>query len=286
MTPESVMHDFQTPTPIRLTVQIPRGRVRLIAEDRETTGVELVADPGDAAAQQWLADAQVTQNGEEILVLIRDRHWNHFGIGGRGIDATVRLPNASAAKLSIGAGRIETDGPLGDVEAATGSGAIRLAQTARASAHSGSGDISIANASGSVDVKSGSGNVAIGAVGGDAKVVTASGNAGIAQFAGAARVNTASGRLEVGEAGDSLDAFSASGAIAIRSADHGRISAKTVSGRISVGVAQGAAAWLDINTMTGRVRSALEESAPPAIGEKRVELMLNTVSGDVDVSRC
>ena len=71
----------------------------------------------------------------------------------------------------------------------------------------------------------------------------------------------------------------------VRRADHGRVRAKTISGRVSVGVANGAAALLDISTMSGRVNSELEPGAAPNDGEPHVELILSTLSGNVNVAR-
>ncbi len=281
----TTLHTFQTPNPVRLRVEMPKGRIRVIAEETETTGVELSAADHDITAHQWIAEAEVAQHGDEIVVLVPRHGLQWFGFGGD-IEATIHLPSASAAKLALGSGKIETSGQLGDVEAAAGSGTIRLAETAEARAHTGSGAISIGSATGSVDVKTGSGEVTIGSIGGDARVTTASGNANIGECAGAASIKTASGSLEVGEAGESVKAFSASGNIEVRRADHGRISAKTVSGRVSVGVARDTAAWLDIHTLSGRVNSALDSGPAPADGEKRVELRLSTVSGNVNVARC
>jgi len=63
------------------------------------------------------------------------------------------------------------------------------------------------------------------------------------------------------------------------------VRARTVSGGVSVGVANGVAALLDLSTVSGRVRSELEASGAPADGEQRVELVLSTVSGNVSVAR-
>lgn len=278
------MHTFDTPSPVRLRVEIPKGRVRVIAEDTQQTRVELIAVNGDSVAKQWIAEAEVAQHGDEIVVLIRQHGLMFFGLGGA-IEATIHLPTASAASLSTGSGHIDTTGRLGDVRANTGSGAIRLAQTAEAHARTGSGEITVEAASGSVDAKTGSGNVTIGTVGGNANVSTGSGHAGVASYGGAAKLNTGSGNLEIGQAGDSLEAFSASGNVEVRRADHGRVRARTISGRVNVGVAQGVAAWLDITTMSGRVNSTLEQGGPPAEGEKSVQLVIDTLSGNVNVAR-
>ncbi len=281
---EIVMHTFETPAPARLRVEIPHGHIRVLAEERDTTSVELVAIHGDALARRWIDEAEIGQRGDEVVALVRQHSIHTFGREGA-IEAIVHLPSASAARLAIGAGGIETSGRLGDVEATSGSGKIRLAETAGARARTGSGDIAIDTASGGVDVKSGSGDIAIGAVAGDARVTTASGRANIDACTGKARINSASGRVAVGGYGESLEAFSASGDIHVRRADHGAVFARTVSGEVTVDVARNVAAWLNVSTLTGRVRSALDATPPPGEGEERVELTINTVSGNVNVAR-
>jgi len=89
----------------------------------------------------------------------------------------------------------------------------------------------------------------------------------------------------VGAAGDGVEAFTAAGSVKVGRADHGRVRAKTIAGRVSVGVAEGAAALLDISTMSGRVSSELEASGPPVEGDKRLELIIRTMSGDVNLAR-
>jgi hypothetical protein len=284
MTSEPNMHTFQTPAPVLLRVEIPHGRIQVIAAQTEVTRVELIAINGDEVARQWIAQAEVAQRGDEIVVLVR-QHNPKFNVFGRGVEAIVHAPLASGARLSLGSGRIETLGRMGDVEATSGSGAIRLEETGEARALTGSGDIDIGAATGSVDAKSGSGHVTLGAIAGDARVTTGSGHTQIAQCEGTARIKTGSGKVEIDKAGAALDAFSASGAIEVRRADHGRVRAKTVSGRVSVRIADGAAAWLDIDTVSGKLRSSLEQSAPPGEGESRVELAISTVSGDVTLAR-
>ena len=274
MTPDKRMETFQTPAPVRLRIEIPKGRIRVVAEASSETRLELTAIHGDAAPG-LIADAEVAQRGDEIVVRI-DRHGLGFlGIGGA-IEATLHAPLGSAAHLSTGAGRIETDGRLGEVNASSGSGAIRLDDSAEIHARTGSGEIVIASSSGSVDAKTGSGRISVGKVGADARIATGSGHAELAQAARDATLTTGSGNIEIGQAGDSLEAFAASGNVQVRRADHGRVRAKTISGRVSVGVAKGAAALLDIRTMSGRVNSELEPRRRPHEGEPRVELTLST----------
>jgi DUF4097 and DUF4098 domain-containing protein YvlB len=107
----------------------------------------------------------------------------------------------------------------------------------------------------------------------------------VESVAGDARVRAASGNIEVGAAGESLDAFTASGNVDIHRVDHGRVRARTVSGKVCVGVARGTAALLDVSTMSGRVFSDLDSGAPATGDEKSVELILSSVSGNVAIGR-
>jgi len=290
---------FQTPSPVKLRVAIPKGRVKVFAEATAETRIELVAVNGDEIAKTWIEEAEISQSGDENAVRVH-QPWRGgadlssliegllsmatMGIGGS-IEAVVHVPLDSAANLTTGSGTIETTGRLGEVTAGSGSGAIRLDVCAEARARTGSGEISITSTPGSVDAKTGSGKVIVGKVGGNASIATGSGSSVLAEVGGEAKVTTGSGHIEIGRAGDAFEAFTASGKIDIGRVDHGRVRAKTVSGKVTVGVARGTAALLDVSTMSGRVRSELEPGAAPADGEKQVELVISTLSGNVEVAR-
>jgi DUF4097 and DUF4098 domain-containing protein YvlB len=275
---------FQTPAPVRLRVEVPKGRISVTAADTAETTVELAAANGDSLAREMIAEAEIAQSGEEIVVRIRRERRILFGFGGD-VEAEIRVPLGSRAQLGTGAGRIETHGRLGAVEAQSGAGAVRVDEAAEAHVRTGAGSISIGAVTGSVDAKSGSGKIRVGKVGADARIATGSGSAALEGANGEAKLTTGAGDIEVGAAGDSVEAFTAAGAVNVGRADHGRVRAKTIAGRVSVGVADGSAALLDISTMSGRVYSDLEASAPPAEGDKRLELIIHTMSGDVNLAR-
>ena len=71
----------------------------------------------------------------------------------------------------------------------------------------------------------------------------------------------------------------------VRRIDHGRLKAKTGSGDITVGVADGTAAYLDIATVTGDVTSSLDASEAPSDGDQTVELIIQSGTGDVVLQR-
>jgi len=277
-------HSFETPSPTRLRVEAPNGQITVTAAETSTTEVDLAAPHGDSGALAWIADAEVVQSNGEIVVRGPKVSLSLFRSWGP-IEARIRVPLGSDAHLSIGAGGIETHGKLGKLTANTGAGSVKLDDCDEARAHTGAGNVEIGQVTGSVDTKTGAGKVTVGSIGANAHIVTAAGNAKVGGITGSARFTTAHGNIEVASAGDSLEAFTASGNVDVRRADHGRVRAKTVSGWVSVGVPNGVAALLDISTLSGRVRSDLAASAEPGDGEAHVELILSTVSGNVNVAR-
>src|ERR1700677_2659519 len=192
---------FDTPAPTRIRVGIPAGRITVTASETATTRIELSARNGDSSARDWIAEAEITQVGDEIVVRGPHRGFSLFGHFGS-IEANVYAPLGSDASLSIGAGRIETVGRLQKVVASTGAGNVRIAECAEARANTGAGNIDIDQVSGEVEVKTGAGNVTIGKAGADASIITAAGNARIDDVTGAAKMKTAHGNIDVGELGD------------------------------------------------------------------------------------
>jgi DUF4097 and DUF4098 domain-containing protein YvlB len=277
-------HSFETKSPARLRIEIPNGQIAVTAADSTTTDVELSAPHGDSSACAWIAEAEIAQVGGEIVVRGPRVSFSLFRSWGP-IHARVRTPPGGDACLSIGAGGIETHGRMGKVIANTGAGSVRLDDCAEADARTGAGSVDIGNVSGSVDTKTGAGKVTVGHVGGDARIVTAAGNARVGDIAGRGKFTTAHGSVEIDRAGEALEVFTASGNVDVHRADRGRVRAKTVSGSVTVGVPTGVAALLDISTLSGRVRSDLAVSGEPNDGEARVELILSTVSGNVNVAR-
>ncbi|HVN00477.1 MAG TPA: DUF4097 family beta strand repeat-containing protein [Caulobacteraceae bacterium] len=277
-------HSFETPGPARLRIEIPNGQIVVTTAETQVTDVELSAPQGDSGACAWVAEAEIAQIGDEIVVrgprvsLSLFRSWGP-------IHARIKTPLGGDACLSIGAGGIETHGRMGKVTANTGAGAVRLDDCAEAHARTGAGNVEIASVTGSVETKTGAGRVTVGKVGGNLRVATAAGNAKVGDIAGWGKFTTAHGNVEVDRAGDGLDVFTASGNVEVHRADRGRVRAKTVSGRVTVGVPTGVAALLDISTLSGRVHSDLAASGAPGDDEAQVELILSTVSGNVNVAR-
>ena len=60
---------------------------------------------------------------------------------------------------------------------------------------------------------------------------------------------------------------------------------ETARGRVDIGVAEGVAAWLDLETSFGNVQNCLDAAAQPEAGEDTVEVRARTAFGDITVRR-
>lgn len=167
-------------------------------------------------------------------------------------------------------------------------GAATIAFTAdvdRAKIISGSGDVSLASVA-ELDCSTGSGAISVGHL-----------------LSRGGRVNTGSGDISIAEARSPLSAKSGSGDIIVRSLRHadlaassgsgdiavpsttGSVDLRSASGSLTVGVADDLPVWLDLNSVTGAIRIALDASPEPPPGEPYVSVRASTASGEIAVYR-
>ena len=147
----------------------------------------------------------------------------------------IRVPSGVDLVVGSESGRVEVKGPLGVVAVVTESGRITVEQAA------------------AVDVRTSSGAVAIGRVEGYSRVRTDSGRVTVDETAGA-DVATKSGRIDLRSVSGPTTAHCVSGRIDLRLDAAADVEAETVSGRITVHVAEGVRA----RSVTGPLAADLE----------------------------
>lgn len=278
------MHTFDTPEPVRLRVELSEGTITVLAEETDTTTVELTPESAGGAAAELIDRATVEQRGSEIVVLVPKARGGLFRRG-YGIRATIHVPLTSAVNAESASADMELLGVLGDVRASTGSGDIRIEHASNGTVRTGSGDVSIGTVNGTCSVKSGSADVSIELVAGNCDLVTGSGDVVIDTIGGRLAVKSGSGDVIVKSGDGDVDAMAGSGDLTLRRVRHGKVKAKTGSGDIAIGVATGTAAYLDIMTMSGDVRSELDGAQGPGDGDPTVEISVMSGSGDVVLQR-
>lgn len=278
------MYTFDTPSPVDLKVELMSGDINISTDDSGQATVELVAMHDDAQARDLIENARVEQRGDSIVVLLPKTKNSFFGRKGE-IRATITLPHESSVKVETASADVEGRGRYGRVAVMTGSGDVEFDQAGEADVKAGSGDIEFGRVIGSVKTKSGSGDVKIGQVGESGDVIVGSGDAVIDSVGNVLKVKSGSGDVVVGDGGDKVDVMSGSGDVLVRRMRQGNVTVKTGSGDTKVGIADGTAAYLDIQTISGDVKSDLGSSDAPSNGDLQVSINVISASGDVVLQR-
>lgn len=276
-------YHFDTPSPIHLHVDIPAGDVRLEAADVMTTDVVLEPLGDIRRAQAIIDEVRVEHHGADVYVLFPKHGRTLFGDRGH-VRLTVRTPSASAVTIKSGSADISASGRFGDVDVAAGSGDVLFEGTGRATIRSGSGEIRIADVDGTLQAKAGSGTVDFAAVHGAAKISNGSGDVRVGVVDGELSVKSGSGDVSIADAAESVHALSGSGDFAVERVHRGAVRARTGSGDVRVGVADGIAVLLDVSSASGTVHSELEATDAPEDG-RQATLAVKTGSGDIVLTR-
>ena len=280
---------FQTPGETRLDIRRGAGVVRIeTAEVKETTVVLEPLRDNDAsraAIENARVELRDRGKGHEVVIDVRDR--------GRGIfrNAEVLIavtgPEGTSVESKSGSADVEGHGRFGSVEVETGSGDVEFGEIAGdAHVNAASGDVQLGSIGGDVRVNTASGDVQIREIGGEAKINSASGDVIIREVRGELSVNSASGDVLVREAASTVGLNTASGDQEIGSVTTGKVTLKSASGDLKVGIREGTSLWVDARSRSGEVRSELPVSELPPDGNgPSVELRANTMSGDITVAR-
>lgn len=278
------MHTYQTPGPIDLKVEIGAGRVDLSTTETTTTTVELEAMHGDPGAIDLIDNARVEQSGTKVTVVIPKGKSGFFGRKGQ-VRVLVTMPRDSNFRVESQSADIEAKGRFGAGLVQTGSGDVEIDLVAQADVKTGSGEVEIDTVLGQLKVKTGSGDISVDSVAGDCDVLAGSGDLVVGSSGGKLKAKTGSGDVTIKSAGSKVDLMAGSGDIVLQRIDHGELVARTGSGDVRIGIANGTAAYLDIQTVTGDVTSSLDGGDAPSGDEQVVSVNVISGSGDVVLQR-
>jgi hypothetical protein len=281
------MPTFDTPEPISVTVEFGVGDLRIVASDRTDTMVEVrPSDPAKKADVTAAEQTRVEYTGGRLLIKA-PKNWRQYTPrgGGESIDVQIELPAGSHLRGDTGVAALRCRGRLDECRYKTGIGDIQLDQAGAVQLRTGIGDITVERADGDAEVRTGSGSVRIDRIDGTAVVKNSNGDTWIGRVTGDLRVNAANGRILVDQASATVAAKSANGDVRLGEVAHGTVVAQTGLGKVEIGIRDGAAAWLDLNTRYGTVRNDLDAAEHPGPGEDAVEVRARTAFGDITIHR-
>ncbi|MEU8634169.1 DUF4097 family beta strand repeat-containing protein [Amycolatopsis sp. NPDC048633] len=276
---------FPTPEPITATIDVSVADIRIVAGDRAETTVEVTpADPADNEDVKAAARTSVEFAHGELLVKGPKYVTKLWGKAGA-LHITIDLPAGSRLKSTSAMGDVRVSGRVGESRVKTSVGDIHLDEAAGVEASTATGDVTVERATGHAEVHTGSGELRIREVDGTAVLKNSNGETRVGEVTGDLRVNTANGDILVDVAHAGVHAKTASGDIRLGEVMRDRVVVETAVGEIEVGIREGSAAWLELNSLTGTVRNTLSAADGPGGSTDTVEVKAHTYTGDIVIRR-
>jgi DUF4097 and DUF4098 domain-containing protein YvlB len=265
---EAGVHEFACTGPIDAHVHVHSGDVTVTAVDQPVAVVAVSPEDDSAASHEAVAQTIVSFENNRLRVETPPTPgggWLSFRRAR--VRVSLSLPVDSTLTTRLGSADLRTDGRLGTVNA-----------------HTGSGDVFVAETSGDLSAESGSGDVRCGRIGGLLRAHTASGDITANEVVGESVVDAASGDVALLTARGSLRAKTASGDIRIGALYGHDARIDAASGDVTVGVPAGTSVWLDLASLSGSTRNDLTPTGEPE-GGPALSLRVHTMSGDIRVHR-
>ncbi|MGW3861336.1 DUF4097 family beta strand repeat-containing protein [Streptomyces sp. NPDC005047] len=277
------MPSFDTPEPISVTAHVEAGSIQFTAGDRTDTVVEVRPRNAKKDIDARTAEqTEVTCAGGALTV--RTPKSGLFGRSGT-VDVTVELPEGSRVDLTGAWTQVLGEGRLGEVRVKVSSGDVRFDATGPLNLTASHGSITVDRVEGAAEIATSSGSLRVGVLDGAAVLKNSHGTTTVGTAGGELRVNGANGDIDVARAEDSVTATTAHGTLRVGRVTRGSVQLQTSYGAIEVGVAEGTAAWLDVNSRSGQVRNTLAASDSPEKTEEAVEVRARTRHGNIDIRR-
>lgn len=278
------MPKYETPEPISVTIELGVADVRIAASDRTDTVVEVrPSDEADESDVKAAAQVRVDySNG--VLQVTGPRRAFDLSRKSRSVDVSIDLPTGSELSAHLLMGNLRGTGRLGECRLKT-TGDVRVERTGALRLHTGAGHVTVDGVAGDAEISTGSGKVRIGAVEGSAEVKNSNGNTTIDAATGEVRVRNANGTIEIEHAGAGVDAKTSNGGIRLGQVVRGSVVLGTAAGDLDIGIAEGTAAWLEVNTGFGHVRNLMENASRPGESDETVEVRARTSYGDITIHR-
>ncbi|MFE2756789.1 DUF4097 family beta strand repeat-containing protein [Actinosynnema sp. NPDC059335] len=178
------MRTFDTPAPISTVLDVPAGHVRLIADDRADTAVQV--RPADAAKGRDVQAAARTavEYGDGVLRITAPAKTQVLGPSGF-VEVEVRLPAGSHVEVRAAGVDFRGVGRLGDVAVEGAHASVEVEEAGSVRLTTRSGDVAVGRLTGSAEISTGKGDIRIAeAVSGTVVLRTLAGDVSVDAAAG------------------------------------------------------------------------------------------------------
>jgi DUF4097 and DUF4098 domain-containing protein YvlB len=278
------MPEFETPESITVTIEVGVANLRVAASDRTDTVVEVrPSDESDESDVQAAAQIRVDYTNGNLQVTGPKRAFD-FSKKSRSVELSIDLPTGSQLSAHMLMGEVRTTGRLGESRFKT-TGHIQIERTGPLHLHTGIGQITVGSVAGNAEISTGSGKIQVGEIDGAAEFKNSNGDTAIGTVTGNVRVRNANGTIDIERAGAGADVKTSNGAIRLGEVVRDSVVLGTANGDLDIGIAEGTAAWLELNTGFGHVRNLMENATRPDEADQTVEVRGRTGFGDVTIHR-
>ncbi|AVT39930.1 DUF4097 family beta strand repeat-containing protein [Plantactinospora sp. BB1] len=280
------MPNFETPESIAVTLELGVGAVQITASDRTDTVVEVrPSDEADESDVKAAAQVRVDYTNGVLRVTGPKSRPFDFSRKSRSVDVSIALPSGSQVSAEMQVGDIRCAGRLGECRVKTSAGNVWLERTGPLRLETAAGHVTADGITGNAEISTGSGKVRIGEIEGTAVIKNSNGETTVDSVTGDVRVRAANGDIRVERAGAGVDAKSSNGSIRLGEVVRGSVVLETAMGDLEIGIADGTAAWLEVNTGFGQVRNLMESATRPDETDRTVQVRGRTSYGDITVHR-
>jgi DUF4097 and DUF4098 domain-containing protein YvlB len=284
---DQLMPTFDTPGPIRATVELIVGDLRITATDRTDTVVEVRPSDPDATLDVRAAElTRVTFNDGELLVKT-PKSLKTLGVLRKtgSVDVEIKLPTGSQVRGEAAVAALRCTGAFGELRLRTATGDVEVDRARNLSVTTGGGAIVVQSVTGDARATTATGTIRLDKVGGTVTLKNSNGDSWVGSVGGDLHVKAANGDLFAGQARGDVDAATANGTIRIGAVHRGTVSVRTATGELEVGIARGTAAFLDLHTQFGKVLNHLDVTGAPEPGEQNVQVRARNSFGNIIVRR-
>ena len=165
------------------------------------------------------------------------------------------------------------------------SGRVQLDRIDALQANIASGEVAIGHIAGRANIDGGAFAMRIGEVKGTVGLSNSGGQAWIGHASADLDLSSASCDFDIDRADGSVTATTASGAIRIGRMTNGQAKLTNGSGNIEVGISEGTAASIDVNSERGAVHNFVSSQGEPGASDAKVAVYARTRHGDITIQR-
>ncbi|MBE1532259.1 DUF4097 family beta strand repeat-containing protein [Actinomadura algeriensis] len=178
------MQRFDTPAPISAVIDIPAGRVQCIAANRTDTAVEVRPANASKGRDVKIAEQTTVVYADGVLRIEATARNQYFGPTGS-IEVTVQLPAGSHVETKASSADFRAVGRFGDIAFEGAHGTIKVDEATSARLATSAGDVQVGRLKGPAEITTAKGDIRITeAVHGTVELTTQSGDISIGAAAG------------------------------------------------------------------------------------------------------